>query len=167
MSRTDLGTEASNPAGSQYYLVGDVGGTNSRLELTDSSRKVIKRIDVLTENFGSFAELLTTFLLGVELEVKKVFGSVCFASKILHNKTVTNANYKWEPTDGNAIREKFGFKEMILLNDFEACGFSVPILDKSMMVPLKQSILPSFSGNLKVMLVGPGTGLGVCLLSQK
>lgn len=121
----------------------------------------------MTADFTSFAELLTSFFNGLDVETSKVYCAVCFASKILQNKTVTNANYKWEQTDGNSIRDKFGFKEMVLLNDFEACGYSMPILDKESIVSLKEGNLPSFSGNLKVMLVGPGTGLGVCLLSQK
>ena len=121
----------------------------------------------MTADFSSFAELLNIFFQGLDVESSKVYGAVCFASKILHNKTVTNANYKWEQTDGNAISDKFGFKEMVLLNDFEACGYSMPILDKDSIVSLKGGNPPSFSGNLKVLLVGPGTGLGVCLLSQK
>lgn len=155
------------PVDWQYFLVGDIGGTNSRLEIIDASSTLIKRLDVLTADYHSFGELLTHFLQGLKIEPSNIFGACCFASKILHNKTVTNANYKWEPTDGNAIKEKFGFKEMVLLNDFEGCGYSVPILDQRLIIPLTPSQLPSFHGNYKIMLVGPGTGLGVCLLSQK
>jgi glucokinase len=167
MSHTDLGIEASSPAGSKYFLIGDIGGTNSRMELKDSNRQVIKRLDTNTAHFTSFAELLTHFFEGLNVEKGKVFGSVSFASKISHNKTITNANYSWAPTDGNLIKEQFGFKDMVLLNDFEACGYSVPILDITKIVPLTGGHLPSFTGNLKLMLIGPGTGLGVCLLSQK
>jgi glucokinase len=167
MSHTDIGIEATSPAGSKYFLVGDIGGTNSRLELNDANRQVIKRLDTSTASFTSFAELLTHFFQGLNVEKGNMFGSVSFASKILHNKTVTNANYRWEQTDGNLIKQQFGLKEMVLLNDFEACGYSVPILDSSKVISLKGVDLPSFAGNLKLMLVGPGTGLGVCLLSKK
>ena len=167
MAHTDLGVDATCPIDWQYFLVGDIGGTNSRLELIDASSTLIKRLDVLTADYHSFSELLTHFLQGLKMEPSKIFGAVSFASKILQNKTVTNANYKWESTDGNAIKEKFGLKEMVLLNDFEACGYSVPILDKSKIIPLTNQAVPAFDGNFKIMLVGPGTGLGVCLLSQK
>lgn len=167
MSHTDLDFNATSPAGTQYFLVGDIGGTNTRLELKSASGEVIKRLDANTAEFKSFNELLTQFLKDVDTQPDKIFGAVCFASKISHNKTVTNANYQWAPTDGDKIKEQFGFKEMVLLNDFEACGYSVPILDKSKLLSLKSNESPDLAGNFKVMLVGPGTGLGVCLLSQK
>lgn len=167
MSHTDLGTDATCPVDWEYFLVGDIGGTNSRLEIIDASSTLIKRLDVLTADYHSFAELLTHFLQGLKIEPHHIFGAVCFASKILQNKTVTNANYKWEQTDGDAIKHKFGLKGMVLLNDFEACGYAVPILDKKQIISLTNQEIPSFTGNLKIMLVGPGTGLGVCLLSQK
>jgi glucokinase len=167
MSLTDFDVLASSPAGAKYFLVGDVGGTNSRLMLKTATGEIIKRIDTQTSNFSNFAGLLNFFLEGVDQSPPKIYGAVCFASKILHNKTVTNANYKWEPTDGDQIKAQFGFKEMVLLNDFEGCGYSVPILDQSLIIPLTGTPLTSLKGNFKVMLVGPGTGLGVCLLSQK
>lgn len=167
MSHTDLGVDATCPIDWQFFLVGDIGGTNSRLEIIDAGSNLIKRLDVLTADYHSFTELLTHFLQGLKITPNNIFGAVAFASKILQNKTVTNANYKWEQTDGNAIREHFGFKEMVLLNDFEACGYAVPILDKSKIISLTSHEQPDFHSNLKIMLVGPGTGLGVCLLSQK
>lgn len=167
MSHTDLDVIATNPAGSKYFLVGDVGGTNTRMMLKTASGDIIKRIDTQTSDFSNFAGLLHFFLEDVEVKPPKIYAAVCFASKILHNKTVTNANYTWPLTDGDKIKEQFGFKEMVLLNDFEGCGYSVPILDKGLMISLTGTPLPNLKGNFKVMLVGPGTGLGVCLLSQK
>lgn len=167
MSQTDIDITPTSPCGSQYFLVGDIGGTNARLELINACGEVVKKLVAKTADFHSFAELLTHFMEGIKGNPEHIYGSVCFASKILHNKTVTNANYKWDPTDGEYIKNHFGLKEMILLNDFEACGYSVPILDKSHLMPLTGNQMPNLSGNFKVMLVGPGTGLGVCLLSQK
>lgn len=167
MSHTDLDVLATNPAGSKYFLVGDVGGTNTRMMLKTATGDIIKRIDTQTTEFSSFAGLLTYFLEDVVQKPPIIYAAVCFASKILHNRTVTNANYSWPLTDGDKIKEQFGFKEMVLLNDFEGCGYSVPILDKSLINPLTGTDLPELKNNFKVMLVGPGTGLGVCLLSQK
>jgi glucokinase len=167
MSLTDLDVLATNPAGSKYFLVGDVGGTNTRMMLKTVTGEIIKRIDTKTSEFSNFAGLLTYFLEDVPQKPSKIYAAVCFASKIRHNKTVTNANYTWPLTDGDKIKEQFGFKEMVLLNDFEGCGYSVPILDQGLIIPLTSTELPTLIGNFKVMLVGPGTGLGVCLLSQK
>ena len=168
MSHTDLDVLATNPAGSKYFLVGDVGGTNTRMMLKTITGEVIKRVDTSTSKFTDFASLLNFFLEDVAQKPPKIYAAVCFASKILHNKTVTNANYSWPSTDGDKIKEQFGFKEMVLLNDFEGCGYSVPILEREKIMPLTAGTeLPALKGNFKVMLVGPGTGLGVCLLSQK
>jgi glucokinase len=168
MSHTDLDVLAVNPAGSKYFLVGDVGGTNTRMMLKTANGDIIKRVDSKTSNFTDFAAVLNFFLEDVSQKPPKIYAAVCFASKILHNKTVTNANYSWPSTDGDQIKEQFGFKEMVLLNDFEGCGYSVPILDREQIIALTAGTeLPALKGNFKVMLVGPGTGLGVCLLSQK
>lgn len=150
-----------------FFLIGDIGGTNLRVELRNKNNEVVKRVVVKTADFKSMSEFFHSFFKDLEVKPTQVYGAISIASKILNNKAVTNANYNWELADGTAIKQEFGFKEMILLNDFEACGYSVPLFDQQDLITLKGSKVIDMSKDYKVMLVGPGTGLGVCLLSFK
>lgn len=160
---TDMHVSPSEP----YFLIGDIGGTNLRVELRDKNNHIVKKIVVKTAEYHSMSEFFHAFFKDLAVKPQQVCGAISIASKILNNKAVTNANYTWELADGNAIREEFSFKEMILLNDFEACGYSLPLLIQKDLVVLKGDHRPDLHKDYKVLLVGPGTGLGVCLLSHK
>lgn len=160
-------TSVAASAPETFFLTGDIGGTNLRLELRNRNNELVKKFLVKTSDYKNFTELLTAFFKEAQVAPSQVAAAVSFASKILQNRAVTNANYKWELADGNLTRDAFGFKNMMLLNDFEACGYAVPLLDQSRIVCLKGTGQPDLSQDYKILLVGPGTGLGVCLLSQR
>lgn len=150
-----------------YFLIGDIGGTNLRVELKDRHNVSVKKLVVKTSDFKNFSEFIRHFFKDEKIQPPQVYGAICIASKILNNKAVTNANYNWELADGDAVKQEFGFKQMILLNDFEACGYAVPKLNTAELVLLKGDHHVNFNADYKVMLVGPGTGLGVCLVTHK
>lgn len=78
------------------------------------------------------------------------------------------ANYKWDVAPcGRDIKHEFGMKAMILLNDFEACGYAVPIINNKETIILKGDTVSDLSGDGRFLLVGPGTGLGVCLYTSR
>ena len=149
-------------------MIGDIGGTNLRIELLANDGSVIKKTVVATNDYHSLSQFLKEFFQGCDVSPTNVYGAVSVASKILKNKAVTMANYKWTVApDGHAIKEEFGMKAMILLNDFEACGYAVPIINLKEVIILKGQKLPELSGDCKALLVGPGTGLGVCLFASR
>lgn len=149
-----------------YFLVGDIGGTNLRLELKDATNASVKKLLVKTADFKDFAACLEEFFKDVAIKPTSVRGAISIASKILDNKAVTHANYNWPLADGNQLREQFGFIDLVLLNDFEAHGYAVPGLAPEKLVALKGSA-PDMNKDTRIMVVGPGTGLGVCLFHKK
>lgn len=64
------------------------------------------------------------------------------------------------------INSPLGFLDFTLLNDFEACGYSLLGLNQENVIPLKPDFppfSPEPSGFMRrYAFVGPGTGLGVC-----
>lgn len=162
-SMTDIQVNPSET----YFLIGDIGGTNLRVELRDKHNTVIKKVVVKTAEYKNMSEFFHSFFKELAVKPTQVYGAISIASKILNNRAVTNANYNWELADGTVIKHEFGFKEMILLNDFEACGYSLPLLNQKDVIVLKGTHAPDMHKDYKVLLVGPGTGLGVCLLSHK
>ncbi len=151
-----------------FYLVVDVGGTNLRSKLKNAEGVTQKKFYTKTSDHKSFDDFVHALFSQVEIKTDQVLVAVSIASKIQDNVAITQANFSWEEkADGNKIKEKFNFKELVLLNDFESCGYSVPIMDQSLFVPIKGSAHPDFNKDFKVLLVGPGTGLGVCLVSKR
>lgn len=151
----------------KYFLIGDVGGTNLRIELRSEKNEVVKKLVTKTSEYKNFSECLKAFFSDLKVDPVYVWSAISIASKILNNRAVTKANYNWELADGNLLKEEFYFREMILLNDFEACGYSVPSLDQNQITVLKGEALPDLKKDFRSILVGPGTGLGVCILAKR
>lgn len=152
----------------------DIGGTNSRASyfVNRTDTEPVENIELKTSMFNSLEEFLRFFVkgLGKGLELKNVDVVVCIASMVVANVAQTSANFDWELSDGNKIREVFGFNSVTLFNDFKACGYALLGLGTDDLIPLGDS--PDFEFDLskegsKYMLVGPGTGLGVCSILVK
>lgn len=150
------------------YLVGDIGGTNLRLQLIDSQGVLVKKLLKKTAEFGCLDEAFDELLQDSQVSNSQIMAAISIASKIVDNKAITRANFSWHLPDGQALKKKYNFKGMRMLNDFEACGYSLPTLEAKRLIRLKGPAQESFkSRELKIMLVGPGTGLGVCLFDRK
>jgi len=166
---------AGNPVRSSakpqpYYLLADCGGTFLRLELRTRQNKILHRTDRRTAEFASLSDALKDFFSNFNVDHKDILMCVSIAAKVLDNKVVAQSNIPWPMADGNQLKEEFGFKESVLLNDFEACAFSVPTLDFSSIATIKGEGQNPFekSGRIKKMLlVGPGTGYGISMIVQQ
>lgn len=163
----DKSGSAASVSDAKYFMTGDIGGTNVRLELKERNGKLIKKVLDYVVNFPSFSDCITKFFTNVEGDVKpnQVFAAISIAAMVRDNKAMTSMD--WGYPDGNKLKEEFHFKELILLNDFAACGYALPLIDPSTMTILKGTAPPDLSKELKMLIVGPGTGLGVCLLHQR
>ena len=151
----------------RYYLVGDIGGTNLRMQLRNGKNEVIKQLKHKTNDYKSIYEFLDIFFQDTQVKPDQVSAAVCIASKIHDNVAVTHANFNWEDTNGHTVKEKFKFIDFQLLNDFEACGYSMPVLEKKLFILFNGHQTPNFEKDFKLLLVGPGTGLGVCLVQRR
>lgn len=159
-----------------YYLLADCGGTFLRLELRTRQNKILHRTDRRTAEFGSLSDALKDFFSNFNVDHKDILMCVSIAAKVLDNKVVAQSNIPWPMADGDELKEEFGkialmidFKESVLLNDFEACAFSVPTLDFSSIATIKGEGQNPFEDNgrmKKMLLVGPGTGYGISMIVQ-
>jgi glucokinase len=59
------------------------------------------------------------------------------------------------------MRRTLAIPRITLLNDFQAIGYSLDLLDETMLAPLTEVPVPAGGARL---VVGAGTGLGVCLV---
>ena len=164
------------------FLLGDIGGTNSRIQIyqnfNDEAASFESRYK--TGDFTKMEELLDKVIVDYpDLEPKNTIACVGIASFVKDNKATITANYDWEETNGDKMKEHYGkfshysylilflgFIEFRLLNDFVACGYSLTGLDTQQVVNLTPHLQPFADIDLKqfqkYVFVGPGTGLGVC-----
>lgn len=144
----------------QPVLVGDVGGTNVRFALgvRRGGAFSIERFEVLAgKDFTSFEAALAHYLSqsGASAE------AACFAlaGPLIQGK-VHLTNRKWAVSAGE-LAERFGFRDVKLINDFHAMARSVPEHpEDSFEVVFEGRPVP----DAPRLITGPGTGLGVATL---
>jgi glucokinase len=159
-------------------LVGDLGGTHTRLalahcesntytagnpsapiELTHSTR-------YLNSEHDNLHEILARYLTEPPLTEQHVSGalSCCLAvAGPTDGRSVqfTNLNWRIETTD---LMHAFSFSACQLVNDFTAVGWGLNTLEKNALHPLQTG--QALGGGARVAL-GAGTGLGVSLCAWR
>lgn len=140
-------------------LVGDIGGTNGRFGLVDPDGLRPRR--VLVEEgaaHASFAAALAAYLDKTGARPRRAALAVAGPVGEDGRARVTNRpSWEMDPRD---LKRRFGFDDVLVINDFVAQAASLPHLDPSETVPIGAA---SPRGDVKAA-VGPGTGLGVAAL---
>ncbi|MGA7490290.1 MAG: glucokinase [Xanthobacteraceae bacterium] len=139
----------------EHMLLGDIGATNARLALL--SNGVLGPIDsFIVAEFARFIDAVDVFLQrrGRQIPVQEALLAV--AGPVAEDRCVLT-NCPWT-IDGPELRERFGFANVHICNDFEATALSLPRLRAADLYPLGRGA--AVSGEPMAVL-GPGTGLGV------
>jgi glucokinase len=139
-------------------LVGDIGGTNTRLatvEATAAGIVFVRQQTLNSRRYPTFAGAVLDF--GVDP------GTVgaCFAiAGPVVDGAVRTSNLPWTIHDGELAAE-IGVPGTHLINDFDAVGHGVTRLGPNDVVALQTGV-PVADG--AIALLGPGTGLGHAML---
>lgn len=176
-------------------LVGDIGGTNARLQLrqlvssqptplhSGAERQGRGRgtavqvksepLFVATlkrEKYARFEDALNQFLTNAAEEVSSVSrpSKACFAvAGIVNDNRCDMTNSPWI-IDGNTLRDEFDIESVAVINDFEAVGHGVAALMQHDDADENEDVVTLLQGQPTkggpVLVLGPGTGLGVCQL---
>jgi glucokinase len=138
-------------------LVGDIGGSNTRLALAEIHGVRIelhRRRQFANADAASLAELIRHYL----AETPAV-GRACLAvAGPTDGRTVRMTNLDWH-IDAGEIGRQFGFPAR-LVNDFEAVAWGLDALTADGLAPLQAGAAVV---NAPRLAMGPGTGLGVAL----
>ena len=143
------------------FLVGDIGGTNARFAIartTDDQGIVISDFEKFNaQQFDRFDDTMNEFVdrIGVRpsLAVLAVAGPI-------HNGEVKLTNRSWQ-LNANDLAQSCRIDEICLMNDFTAMAFSVTRIGDDSYIDLKQG---EALDNSPMLVAGPGTGFGSCLL---
>ncbi len=142
---------------SEQFLLADIGGTNARFAL--AQRGEIGPIEHFrVADFSNATEAIAAFLTrrastAPEAAVLGVAGPV-------ENNRCIITNSRWM-IDAADLQNRFGFRTIHLLNDFEAVAWSLPALQPSDLFAIGRQ--PPVAG-APMLVVGPGTGFGAACL---
>jgi hypothetical protein len=133
-------------------LVGDIGGTNTRLALFDSLKH--SHIDIFpSAQYAGLDEIAAIFLKQTGASVE----AACFGiAGPVRNGVSKVSNLPWV-VDAREISVKLSIERVSLLNDLEANAHGIAVLEPSDLVTLNEGTADS-SGNRA--LISAGTGLG-------
>ena len=147
------------------FLACDLGGTKVLLgiykkDINDDSPKLIFKKKYLSSEWNSFEIILEDFL---KNECKNITypSSACFAvAGPLSNNKAKIINLSWN-ISGNALQNKFNFKNCELINDFAVQIYGIPYLKENQYSTIQNGCHSEGANNDFHAIVGAGTGLGI------
>jgi glucokinase len=134
-----------------YFLVGDVGGTKTTLAIVSENHKFVKEGYFLNANFFSFEEMLFAFLEG-----KKIRGAVFGVAGKVDFGISKMTNLNWTLSE-DEIRKNLKVERVHLINDLEATGYGLSSLSKNQLIYIQEG---EVHDNGIESIIAPGTGLG-------
>jgi glucokinase len=139
-----------------YYLVADIGGTNSRFAICKNETvELLQLRKYPNAEFAALGDVIARYLHdcgGMDVS------SACLAvAGPAHLDAVQLTNIDWQFSVAE-YKQRFGWKRLLLTNDFTALAMSVPYLKKD---SIHQIGTGSAMAHMPISVVGPGTGLGV------
>ena len=140
-------------------LVCDIGGTNARFALVEAPGGPLEGGPQLkTKDFLGLEEALAAVCATLPVKPRSLIA--CAAGPV-SGRSVKLTNAHWI-IDGNRVAASAGLDQGLLLNDFEAQAFSLPVLELAWVTPIG-----AFEKKPGVeLIVGLGTGLGAAALVE-
>ena len=134
-------------------LLIDLGGTNVRYaSFIKNTLSEISKEKIADKDFISFLTKL--------IEEENEIDYLVIAAAGPNNQSSINLTNRDLLINANELKIKLNLKECLLLNDWEAVAQSLSEINQESFLPIKNGI-PS---NENIILIGPGTGLGVTLI---
>jgi len=157
---------ASETQNTVYSLIGDVGGTNTRLQLISFSSTSETPVEVKTHFYrsreaASLTECITDFLKEFKGTEKYPKNATLAVAGAPYEGKVTLPNVEWPTLDEQELEKEFNISPFALINDFVAIGYSMIKLPKDQIMTLHEG---KKSENSTMIVTGPGTGMGECII---
>jgi len=150
---------------SMIVLSGDIGGTNTRLQLSRfdehaSNSQVIFTKKYKGVDYESLADILTLFITDSKID-KDDIASACIAvaGPVIKGE-VELTNLPWFVTEAE-MRAVLQTEHVKLINDFESIGYGIETLESSDIHTLQKG---KYKEEAPVAIIGAGTGIGVGII---
>lgn len=141
-------------------LVGDVGGTNARLALVDSTGRIRNPKTYPAREYSALTEVIGEYLETTAGRQKLLSAAIAVAGPVVDGE-IEFTNLDWRVSEGELIGT-FEFHAAKLINDFAAQALAAPVLDADDL----RAIGPEMRGaeGAPIVVLGAGTGFGVSMV---
>jgi len=150
----------------KYVLVGDIGGTNTKLGIFNIKKNKPVLIFLLKFKSNEFRSIIPAIkkMLSYAKEHNIKLNKACLAvaGPVSANRDFCNLTYvKWNVNTKEILKKTS--LETFLINDFEAIGYGINLLKKKdfLIIRKNRKTLPKATKAI----IGAGTGLGKCILA--
>jgi glucokinase len=137
-----------------------VGGTHARFAVVDGAGHIRDRLD-LAEAFPTFIDALRSYFERIRVTSKPPVAAIAVAGPVSAG-TARFTNRGWEISESDL--KKFGFRQAVLVNDFEALAFAAEVLGEGDLRVIGPDLKGREQGTITIL--GPGTGFGVACLAR-
>jgi glucokinase len=135
-------------------LIGDIGGTNSRLGICDPDGAISCVAHVRNNAYPDLSAVLSDYLATVS---PPPCAALLAVAGPVREQQVTLTNLGWSIA-ADQLQKRLGLRAISLLNDFAAVAHAVPVLQEDDRRAIGD-VKPRHDEPIAV--IGPGTGLGV------
>ncbi len=140
-------------------LIADIGGTNARFALCSKSGKISNPMTLMCGDYASPALAIADYLEKINCETRIEAAALAVACPVLDD-IVSLTNCRWS-FSVSALKSALNLDSLTVMNDFVAQALAVPLLTEGQRVKVGGD--EPVSG-FPIVVVGPGTGLGVSIL---
>ncbi|TBR43578.1 glucokinase [Marinomonas agarivorans] len=151
-----------------YALIADLGGTNARFALSPIGQCKIQHVQVLPcADYDNLFAALDEYMLRLELTMQDIAVAVLAIAGPVNQPIIRFSNNPWQ-FSSEQVKDYFGpDKQVALLNDFDANGHSLEVLDSNKLIEVGNHKNTLLDKSAPAWVIGPGTGLGVaCVVPQ-
>ncbi len=145
-------------------LVGDIGGTNARFAIAieaSGKRIIISDYEKFkSRDYDVFEDLLQGFIKSIDHKPSKAILAVAGP---VNDQKAEFTNQNWQ-VNSRIIEKTCKIPKVHLINDFEAMARSVPEISKENFIEINKGVAEQ---NAPILVAGPGTGFGACLLIKQ
>ncbi|MCJ8323196.1 MAG: glucokinase [Rhizobiales bacterium] len=145
-----------------YAILGDIGGTNTRLALAQSPNTELLHVEYFeNKNFQHLDQIIAKYLKshGLESPGSVHHAAIAVAGPIKGDRIeLTNVNFGFSQLE---YKQKFGFKTLKIINDFTALAYCLPHMKASDLLQVGGGKVEE---NANKLVIGPGTGMGMAAL---
>jgi glucokinase len=144
-------------------LAGDIGGTKTLLGLFTPAPERPAPVEIgefVTLDYDGLEPIVGEFLRAQNISPSRIDVASFGVAGAVTDDVARLTNVPWL-LDIRAVGERTGLKRCLLLNDLEALGYAIPVLEPSELAVLQQGVT-SADGSAAV--IAAGTGLGEAML---
>jgi glucokinase len=145
------------------FLAGDIGGTKTLLGLFTQNGDRPSAVEVgefVTLDYDGLEAIIREFLKAQTINPRQIEAGCFGVAGAVTNGVARLSNVPWL-VDIRTVSERTGLEPCVLVNDLEALGYAIPVLEPDEFAVLQQGVATA-DGNAGV--IAAGTGLGQAML---